>query len=502
MNVVIVAGGNGTRFKSLSVFPKVLLPSESFDSIIANDINIFDGHSMYLIINAKYYDMVDNYLKVNNLSQKIKVFKTSNVNGSYNSIKDCIDRYDDFPRENTLFVWSDLIIKDIPQFSLDKNIIFTFNHKCYRYKFENGSITNVDDYSGNIPGVYYVSSIDNVFNIGLDYFNNFDLVDALKISNIELSQIELESLVEFRDYDTYVNLVKGNADDSLKTRFFNKLEVHGDILTKQAIDEKYYNIIEREYNWYRYGFDHIENFKDIVPKIYSYNSDNHSFEMEYLKDYIPLHKYLKQSKNLSDVKKLYNNIKKTLDLLHKPTSVDRSVFFDDLKKEIVYKVIDRCESIKYMLLNYNMTETTDILLKAFNYLLGIDDGFKVKYVFSHGDINGSNLLVNPNTLEVKLIDPRGYFGNTMLFGWESYEYAKLLYCLYGYDEFNNQVKIYGVDEPKKLLWHDQIDYLNKKEYLVLVGVIFVALAGYISQDIMKANIAYEYGMKLLKQELN
>ena len=37
-----------------------------------------------------------------------------------------------------------------------------------------------------------------------------------------------------------------------------------------------------------------------------------------------------------------------------------------------------------------------------------------------------------------------------------------------------------------------------RSYQMLVGVIYVALAGYISQDIMKANIAYDYGMRILK----
>lgn len=36
---------------------------------------------------------------------------------------------------------------------------------------------------------------------------------------------------------------------------------------------------------------------------------------------------------------------------------------------------------------------------------------------------------------------------------------------------------------------------------MLVGVIYIALAGYISQDIMKANIAYDYGMRILKWKL-
>ena len=70
-----------------------------------------------------------------------------------------------------------------------------------------------------------------------------------------------------------------------------------------------------------------------------------------------------------------------------------------------------------------------------------------------------------------------------------------------YDDFNNLRQIYKYDEPIPLKCINQIDYLNKRIYKLIVGVIYVALAGYISQNIMKANIAYEYGIKILENEL-
>ena len=223
--------------------------------------------------------------------------------------------------------------------------------------------------------------------------------------------------------------------------------------------------------------------------------------MEYLEGYKPLHKVLKQMDSEEQVQELYRNIKSALDILNTNImAVSRGTFESDLKKEVVDKVIVRCENIKHMLIKYDRTELEKILRDAYQLLLDLEDNV-VTYCFTHGDLNGSNLLVNPKTLDVKLIDPRGYFGNTELYGWKPYEYAKLLYCLYGYDDFNNNLQIYNRDWPKKLKWADSIKFLNKKTYKVLVGIIYVALAGYISQDIMKANIAYEYGMKLLRKEL-
>jgi len=183
--------------------------------------------------------------------------------------------------------------------------------------------------------------------------------------------------------------------------------------------------------------------------------------------------------------------------------VDKDLVFNlDLRKEVIDKVIARCDKIKDMLISYDKEYMISLLNKAFKYLFKLEKKDDVIYQFGHGDLNGSNVLVNPDTLDVKFVDPRGYFGNSNLFIWPKYEYAKLLYCLYGYDDFNNLPQIYGIDKPKKLCWVNTVSFLHKKEYRILVGVIYVALAGYISQDIMKANIAYEYGIEILENELS
>lgn len=498
MNIVIVAGGLGTRFKDLSVFPKVLLPLVNNDSIIEKNLETLSDF-IYLIINEKFYDMTMNYLDANNLLNNVKVFKTSNSNGSYNSIKDCIDHYDAFPNQNVLFIWSDLILSSRP--NVTKNTIFTYNGD-YRYTFDGSQLHyNFLNGGGNVPGVYYIEDLDKVFTTECDAIPNYDLVDAFVDSGVEIEKQDLSYVFELRDKEAYERYANVDMSSTLKTRFFNRLTVDRAILTKEAIDPKYYKIIEKEFNWYQYGYNHINGFWTIVPIVDLKSYKDHSFKMEYLENYKPLHKVLKQMDNEDQVQELYRNIKNALDILNTNImAVSKSTFESDLKKEVIDKVIVRCENIRHMLIKYDRTELEKILRDAYQLLLNLEDD-TVTYCFTHGDLNGSNLLVNPKTLDVKLIDPRGYFGNTELYGWKPYEYAKLLYCLYGYDDFNNNLQIYNRDWPKKLKWADSIKFLNKKTYKVLVGIIYVALAGYISQDIMKANIAYEYGMKLLRKEL-
>jgi thiamine kinase-like enzyme len=58
------------------------------------------------------------------------------------------------------------------------------------------------------------------------------------------------------------------------------------------------------------------------------------------------------------------------------------------------------------------------------------------FSFIHGDCTFSNLMVRDNGDPV-LIDPRGYFGFTELYGDENYDWAKLYYSIVGnYDRFN------------------------------------------------------------------
>ena len=506
MNVVIVAGGLGTRFKELSVFPKILLPTTNYPSIIHEDIERFKNHNVYLIINDKFYLMTKNYLEINNLN--INLIKSINSNGSYNTIKAV---YDKLPKENVLFVWSDLILNEnLPEFT--NNTIVTYNGN-YRYMYKDNSIYNVKEYNGNIPGIYYIDKLENIFSIPLDKFDNLDLVDVIKDNVTDFYEYQLKNgLKEYRDLSTYINVIKGEKSNvSLKTRFFNTMVKErfedNETLVKRATDKKYYNLISDEYNWYsKLGFD-----SNLCPKIYSreLTLDNNviGFRMKFLDGYIPLHQHIKnclESNNYDKIQLTYSIIKQNLDVLHKSSLVvEKSVFETDLKKELIDKVIKRCDDIEYMLLNYNKEYMVSLLTKVYDIII---DEYKnidnIEYNFCHGDLNGSNIMVNPNTNDVKFIDPRGYFGNTKLYGWKEYEYSKLLYCLSGYDDFNNLPQIYKYDEPIPLKCVNKIDYLNKRIYKLIVGVIYVALAGYISQNIMKANIAYEYGIKILENELN
>lgn len=487
------------------MFPKVLLATEEFDSILHQDLYTFGvNDKIYLIINSKFADITKNYIAVNNLDKRITVLETANCNGSYNTIKSV---YDKLPHEQLLFVWSDLLFKiKFQDFDISKNHVFTYDKGNYRYRCKNGSITKVENtYDGNVPGIYYFAETDKYFTTELDAISNHDLIDAIKPYENEFVDTDLvNTIVEYRDLDVYVEKMH-NVTTSVanKTRFFNRLEVDRKTwpisLIKTVIDPNYYAILDREFDWYQ-QIDKLHLNSKIIPAVEKVKIDEHSFRMEYLEGYEQLCEFNEHAteKEFVDV---YDRIKTNLEEMQKYTIiVDKDTFYKDLHKELVDKVVDRCEKIKHMLINYDKNLMISRLEQVFTECLESAKTDQIEYSFCHGDLNGSNILVNPTTYDVKFIDPRGYFGDTKLYGWSKYEYAKLLYCLMGYDRFNKYPQVYTVDNPIDIDKKDLIDYLNDPLLKKLVGIIYIALAGYISQDINKANIAYEYGMRILDEK--
>lgn len=62
------------------------------------------------------------------------------------------------------------------------------------------------------------------------------------------------------------------------------------------------------------------------------------------------------------------------------------------------------------------------------------------YQLIHGDVHLGNILVdNENQKQLWFIDPRGYFGESRLFGLKEYDYAKLMFGVSGYSIFDTMV---------------------------------------------------------------
>jgi hypothetical protein len=171
--------------------------------------------------------------------------------------------------------------------------------------------------------------------------------------------------------------------------------------------------------------------------------------MEYLSDYFPLYQIynkLTQEKQEAIVEKINTN----LNLLHnfEKKIVTKEDYYKNLNIEIEEKITERFQVIKPVVEKYDFIKTINQvkiipffklieLIKNEIYSI-VDKKKEYFYVPLHGDCQFNNILYNTQNEELYFIDPRGYYGNSELFGIPEYDQAKIYFALSGYDEFDNR----------------------------------------------------------------
>jgi hypothetical protein len=198
--------------------------------------------------------------------------------------------------------------------------------------------------------------------------------------------------------------------------------------------------ISQEMNFYKNIINNNINFS--IPKIYLYND---FFEMEYLKNYITCEEYL--NKYPQKLNFIIDKINNDLNILHKNTiNISFEKFINDLKLETYQKIKNRLKEIEHIITKYNYIKTVNnkkifdivhILTYIETYIeTYIKNNKELKYSVIHGDIQLNNILIDIESNDIKYIDPRGFFGNTSLYGLKEYDYAKLYFGLGGYSYFD------------------------------------------------------------------
>lgn len=517
-NVVILAGGKNTRFKELSYFPKVLLPMNDSTCILYHDCEVFKDVNRYLVINDVYENMVYDYMKNNVLDMNVIV--SHHTNGTYNTLKHLVHQ---LPKKNTLLVWSDIILssEDIVKIenglnALTKQFGIITCSGDYRFKYEDGLIQNSDVIKGveqgNIFGVYYykeLPSFKEYTEQDEENYANYDYIEYIRdYHKNEYQDVPLDSkIVEFKNYDVYLEYFKKYKATAIKERFFNKITPVGvDKLQKKCINEKYYHLIDKEIDWYNEV--HELKLDEFIPKIYSTDKKNHFFVMENLKNYVTLYKFIKENTNDKPaIAKMFDACLSTVKKLHesKIVNMDKEQFEKDCKEEFYTKVIKRCNSVGHIIKDYDENDLEVTLRYAFNEIMEyFDKKHNYQYCIYHGDPHGGNVMYSKELNKIKFIDPRGYFGFTKNYGIPEYDYAKILFFITGINNFNNNHFVFYSTKRYDIPVNLDVDIpeqLNKRIYKILVGIIWIALTSYISQDVFKVNISYYFGMNYLKNAL-
>lgn len=225
---------------------------------------------------------------------------------------------------------------------------------------------------------------------------------------------------------------------------FNEIFIIGEVLIKRSVNSYGHQKMENEIAFYEFLSENNISFN--VPEIFHIDITNYTIEMHYLNTHIPLYKiFFDMSKDIkqSILQKIYENLAK---LHSQQIQVSQYVYWKDLYSETVHKIESRLNPIQHIIQKYkHITSVNGLPLKSLDEIISIVNSHikdyvyqQTEYVYSfiHGDCQFNNIL-HDDTEEIVFIDPRGYYGDTQLYGIKEYDYAKIMFALSGYDMFDN-----------------------------------------------------------------
>ena len=536
MDVLILAAGLGSRLSKYThnIIPKFLIDLDDNTGLFYL-ITYWSKYTenIYLVIHSKYTKLTEFYIKnlLSDFNSKIKIINYDESDGTAYTLNNILSNTCFDQSNNILLTWCDLYPKDNIDFNKLNNLnnsnnifIFTNGNKCRYNLTDENKIIHSEENNGNIIGIYYFQNFKK-FNLEKECINNDIVIYLDKVGNI--NNFSIDHIIDYGD-EIKMNHILENKDyikkssNKLKCRFFNSIEIIDKTkLLKKGINDKGKEIIKKEKNWYEYTKKF--NTNNLIPKIF--NIYEFAFLMEYKENYITVNDYISNNiendnnnSNNDDIKKLIlKNIIDKIKVIHnlETINVTKVFFFNNLKKEIYDKIIER-RNIIIDLINYfgNIKKVNNVTIDSFENILNKCKNIIIKYyetidIYEYsiilGDCQFSNILINKDNLEdIVFIDPRGYFGDSLIHGPTDYDYAKILYAISGYDNFNlNYFNIDNIDneninfEIKGIFFEKNIinKYFNKvhKAYLV---IIWLSLAEYNKNNIWKSLASYYYGLYL------
>ena len=243
---------------------------------------------------------------------------------------------------------------------------------------------------------------------------------------------------------------------------FNSITITHDTFQKTAKNKHGQIKISHEIAFYKYIIQN--NIQFPIPRLIHCKED--TLILEYIRNADTLTNKI----NATNVYEYIHRIRTYLSHIH---SIRIPVSVDTIKKdtiiEIEQKVISRFNEFDWgsNTLYNSIHSVNHIKIKSlFEYCHIIKDKImgelckRDHYSIIHGDIHLGNILVDESD-NIVFIDPRGYFGESELYGLPEYDYAKLLFGLSGYSVFDNM----SVDELLVENNNINIDFIKEHEYI-------------------------------------
>ena len=504
--IIVQAGGKGTRLKYLTQNkPKALVPVDNLPMLF----HLFRKYpdKRFIIISDYKKDVMRKYLEA--FADVKYLIVEASGNGTCGGVKQATDLIPE--KEPFMLVWSDLILPselNLPEEYTCSEIVpekdyvgISQTFPC-RWKYENGEFSEEQSVEFGVAGFFLFTDKSKVKDVP----ESGELVRWMSEQGLKFGTVGLAGTREFGIIEEYEKLAVS------KCRPFNKITINGEILTKEPIDEQGDKLARRESAWY-------ERAKglgiDILPKIY----DTTPLQMELIKG----QNIYECNLGYDEKKIILEKIVSSLAKLHNSERVSADLF--SVREAYFTKTFDRLSKIRDMIpfseeryIKVNGRKCRNVyfyrreLEKKLDKLIETCKDFS----FIHGDCTFSNMMIRDNGDPV-LIDPRGYFGFTELYGDIRYDWAKIYYSIVGnYDRFNLKKFYLSIgennEEGVKLRiesnnWEDMADLFleltgsDSYEIKLLHAVIWLSLTTYAWQDYDSVCGAFYNGLFYLEDVL-
>lgn len=422
MKIIIQAGGKGSRLEWLTHNkPKCLVPVNNLP-IIFYILKKFPNAEFKIISDYKS-DVLKRYLNVFASEYNYEIIVTEK-SGTASGIKSALQSFSD--KEPFMLIWCDLILSDDFEIPLesDNYIGISKDFEC-RWLYRDDEFIKEPSKEDGVAGLFIFKNKEVIKNIP----EEGAFVPWLKTQNIKFNRLNLNGTKEIGTLLSYSD----NNINLNRCRPFNSIKFDGDIVIKQGITKQGKTIALDEQAWYKHvnklGFNNIPEIYEYEPLTMKKVEGKNIYEYDCL--------------TTSQKKEILEKIIASLKTLHnlepaKPVSIE------DVIETYITKTFSRLENVRNLIpfanqefIKINGQYYKNIFFNKEEFIEVIKKHLPTEFRLIHGDCTFSNMLFDTFNMRVVLIDPRGYFGKTKLYGDVDYDWAKIYYSLKGeYDQFN------------------------------------------------------------------
>lgn len=501
--IIVQAGGKGTRLKHLTRNkPKALVPVENLPMLF----HLFRKYpdKRFVIIADYKKEVMREYLSAF-AEVKYRIVEADGE-GTCSGVKQAIDLIP--AKEPFMLVWSDLILPEnleLPDEYGDENrprndyIGISQTFSC-RWKYENGEFQEERSEIHGVAGFFLFTDKAKISDVPI----NGELVRWMQQKKMHFKEVGLAGTREFGLLEEYEKI--GHE----KCRPFNRIHVEEDVLIKEAVDAQGEKLAKRERAWYKKA---KEANISVLPEIYEFSP----LKMEYIKG----RNIYECDFDRAEKKRILESLIGALRQLHEMETVPADSF--SIMEAYYNKTMDRLSAIEDLIpfarekeIVINGKHCRNVYYHKYELEKRLEQLRCSAFSFIHGDCTFSNMMIR-ETGEPVLIDPRGYFGYTELYGDIRYDWAKIYYSVVGnYDQFNLKRFCLTIgentDEGVRLSiesnhWEDmeevffELTGADKDEIKLLHAVIWLSLTTYAWQDYDSICGAFYNGLYYLEDVL-